>query len=517
MRPGPGSDRFDGGRQFDIGAVHRNADAARLADFSAVAIFTRQNIQLDRGRRIEPQMQFDLTVAQNGLVFFQFYRHIGMEHEEKFVIVHLSGSHPVLKRNALCRGPERTLPLDPMPSRDGTSERPGQNAVLPVGKPGFGIREPFIGAAQRAVGLAVDQQRRVGEAVLEPSGEVGQIVIAAAGVDQKRQPAIPECRCIFAGVVMAELSGKGRGVEQQKPRRMAPGGDPVDRQQHVLRHGFRCPGKRPEKGRQRQVAAVIEDYRAAVGAADHRGGRGGLGQHGERGHLERKIVQSGQIAAVAGDPGFETVIGRTCFMEEAVGTEIILDVIVGEPDAGLQILPVVEESARVKQRQSAQRLMIARLGGQYRLLPVDDPGVAVNHCGQLFGFGFGDAVELAQEPESVEHVYDPARGLEVIPLIGDGPRTVADALIVFDIAPPGDFFFQLLVQALFAREQPAAAGTSAVLVDGGLCGLHDFLAARHAHVVVGAEVEHFFARHDGGVLERRVMAHEIRVVRATRH
>jgi hypothetical protein len=45
------------------------------------------------------------------------------------------------------------------------------------------------------------------------------------------------------------------------------------------------------------------------------------------------------------------------------------------------------------------------------------------------------------------------------------------------------FAFQLLMQLLLARQQAAAAGAGAVLVDGGLGGLHHLGAAAHACVL----------------------------------
>ena len=85
------------------------------------------------------------------------------------------------------------------------------------------------------------------------------------------------------------------------------------------------------------------------------------------------------------------------------------------------------------------------------------------------------------------------------------------------VLPCRQFGLQLDVQALFTGQQAAAGGRCAVLVDRGLGGIHGFLAAAHARVVIAAEVQHPLAVHQAGVGQRRVMHHKIGVLHPAAH
>ncbi|MPN34406.1 hypothetical protein SDC9_181899 [bioreactor metagenome] len=85
------------------------------------------------------------------------------------------------------------------------------------------------------------------------------------------------------------------------------------------------------------------------------------------------------------------------------------------------------------------------------------------------------------------------------------------------VLPCRQLGLQLDVQALFTGQQAAAGGRCAVLVDRGLGGIHGFLAAAHARVVIAAEVQHPLAVHQAGVGQRRVMHHKIGVLHPAAH
>ena len=57
----------------------------------------------------------------------------------------------------------------------------------------------------------------------------------------------------------------------------------------------------------------------------------------------------------------------------------------------------------------------------------------------------------------------------------------------------GDRLFQLAVDRLFARDQPAGRDAGAVAIDGPLGGGDDARIARHAEVVVAGEVDQLAA------------------------
>ena len=83
---------------------------------------------------------------------------------------------------------------------------------------------------------------------------------------------------------------------------------------------------------------------------------------------------------------------------------------------------------------------------------------------------------------------------------------------VLGVLPVRDLLLQVLMDLLLAGQEAAAAGAGAVLVDGGLGGVLDFLPAAHAHIVVAAELQDFLAVDDAGIQEGGLMGDEIGIV-----
>ena len=87
----------------------------------------------------------------------------------------------------------------------------------------------------------------------------------------------------------------------------------------------------------------------------------------------------------------------------------------------------------------------------------------------------------------------------------------------FGMLPVRQLALQLLVQALFSRQQPAAARTGTIPVDSVLCGLLHLGPAAHPHIVIAAEIQHLMPRHQAFIPQGRIVAHKVRIVLAGSH